>query len=117
MTLVCFGYVIALAIDNAFMGEASCEMDLHKMCRKSIIDTPWKSALFMGSISVISQIGVGGFIMLLQNLLLEIKYRVEKIQECLIEVIDGEERRSEDNSFYPIEHKIVSENRNKVLLR
>ena len=117
MSLVCAGYVTALAIDNAFMGEASCGMDVREICQKTILDTPLKSALYMGSISVISQIGVGGFIMLLQNLMLEIKCRVEKIQECLKEVIDADELGSVDISLHPIEHTLVPENSNTSFIR
>ena len=116
MLLVCFGYVAALAIDNAFMGEASCMMDLHKVCYHTIFNTQLKAALFMGSISVISQIGVGAFIMLLQNILLEFKSRVEKIQECMVEATNIEQPRTEENDLYPFEHIIESGNVNQVLL-
>ena len=117
MFLVCFGYVAALAIDNAFMGEASCMMDLHKVCKNTIFNTRLKAALFMGSISVISQIGVGAFIMLLQNILLEFKSRVEKIQECMVETTNFEEPRTEENDLYPFERAIASGNVNQVLIK
>ena len=117
MFLVCFGYVAALAIDNAFMGEASCMMDIHKVCRNTIFNTQLKAALFMGSISVISQIGVGAFIMLLQNILLEFKSRVEKIQECMVEATSFEESRTEENDLYPPECVIESGNVNQVLIK
>ena len=116
MFLVCFGYVAALAIDNSFMGEASCMMDIHKVCRNTIFNTQLKAALFMGSISVISQIGVGAFIMLLQNILLEFKSRVEKIQDCMVAATSFEELRTEENDLYPFERAIASGNVNQVLL-
>ena len=117
MFLVCFGYVAALAIDNAFMGEASCMMDIHKVCYHTIFNTQLKAALFMGLISVISQIGVGAFIMLLQNILLEFKSRVEKIQECMVEATTFVEPTTEDNELYPFERVIESGNLSQVFIK
>ena len=114
MSLVCFGYVVSIAIDTAFMGEASCMMDLHNVCKNSIFNTQIKAALFMGSTAVLSQIGVGVFIMLLQNILLEIKSRVEKIQECLEKVTDPIQSITPDD-LYPIEYSSAPGNANEVL--
>ena len=113
MSLVCFGYVVSIAIDTAFMGEASCMMDLHNVCKNSIFNTQIKAALFMGSTAVLSQIGVGVFIMLLQNILLEIKSRVEKIQECLEKITNPTPSITRDD-LCPIEHSFAPGNANEV---
>ena len=113
MSLVCFGYVVSIAIDTAFMGEASCMMDLHSVCKNSIFNTQIKAALFMGSTAILSQIGVGVFIMLLQNILLEIKSRVEKIQECLEKVTNPLPSVTPDD-FSSIEYSFAPGNANEV---
>ena len=91
MFFVCLGFIIAISIDAAFMGEASCMMDIHRVCKSLHVNTVLESALFMGLATSMSQIGMAGLLMLIQYLMLEIKCRVKKIQECLLAITKKEE--------------------------
>ena len=95
MIFVCLGFIVAISIDTAFMGEASCMMDIHRVCKSLHFDTVIESALFMGIATTMSQIGMVGLLMLIQYLMIVIKCRVEKIQECLLAITKKEEKREE----------------------
>ena len=83
MYFVCTGYLIAVTIDNAFVGESSCMLDLHKVCEKTGFNTIIVATL-IGIHGFFLHIGIVGLLMLIQHLMLEIKCRIEKLQECLL---------------------------------
>ena len=114
MFFVCVGFIIAVTIDNAFMGEASCMMDIHKVCRSLNFNTVLESALYMGLVTGVSMIGMVGFLMLIQYLILEIKCRVEKIQECLLSITNKEESRDEIKALPTNQNEVALGNVSKV---
>ena len=114
MFFVCFGFIVAISIDTAFMGEASCMMDINGVCKSLHVDTVIESALFMGLATSMSQIGMGGLLILIQYLMLEIMCRVEKVQECLLALTTKEEKREEVSSLPTIVDGFSLQNRSKV---
>ena len=90
---VCFGFLISVTVDQSFMGEASCMMDLYKVCEVTTFDS-FKTAMLLGINTFLIQIGVVGFLMLLQYMMLEMIGRVEKIQICLLALEINEKRVS-----------------------
>ena len=79
----CFGYFITLIMDMYFTGEVSCLADIHGVCKNTGFDG-LKTAVLMGVYAFLHQIGVVGFLILIQHLMLDIKVRIEKVQECLL---------------------------------
>ena len=85
------GLIIVITIDQAFIGEASCMMDIHQVCKRTNFDS-LKVALLFGGFAFFSQLGVAGFLILILYFMMEIKYRVKKVQEILWILTQAEEK-------------------------
>ena len=85
------GFIIVITIDQAFIGEASCMMDIHHVCQRTNFDS-LKVALLFGGFAFFSQLGVAGFLILILYFMMEIKYRVRKVQEILWILTQAEEK-------------------------
>ena len=85
------GLIIVITVDQAFIGEASCMMDIHQVCKRTNVDS-LKVALLFGGFAFFSQLGVAGFLILILYFMMEIKYRVKKVQEILWLLTQAEEK-------------------------
>ena len=66
-------------------------MDIHQVCKRTNVDS-LKVALLFGGFAFFSQLGVAGFLILILYFMMEIKYRVKKVQEILWLLTQAEEK-------------------------
>ena len=103
------GLIIVITIDQAFIGEASCMMDIHQVCKRTNFDS-LKVALLFGGFAFFSQLGVAGFLILILYFMMEIKYRVRKVQEILWILTQAEEKEEpyfEGNQIHFIGEEVI----------
>ena len=103
------GLIIVITIDQAFIGEASCMMDIHQVCKRTNFDS-LKVALLFGGFAFFSQLGVAGFLILILYFMMEIKYRVKKVQEILWMLTQAEEKKEhhfEGNQIHFVEEEVT----------
>ena len=70
-------------------------MDIHQVCKRTNFDS-LKVALLFGGFAFFSQLGVAGFLILILYFMMEIKYRVKKVQEILWILTQAEEKDEPD---------------------
>ena len=107
--LAFIGLMIVITIDQAFIGEASCMMDIHQVCKRTNFDS-LKVALLFGGFAFFSQLGVAGFLILILYFMMEIKYRVKKVQEILWTLTQAEEKKEhhvEGNQIHFVEEEVT----------
>ena len=103
------GLIIVITVDQAFIGEASCMMDIHQVCKRTSFDS-LKVALLFGGFAFFSQLGVAGFLILILYFMMEIKYRVKKVQEILWILTQAEEKEEphfEGNQIHFIGEEVI----------
>ena len=103
------GLIIVITVDQAFIGEASCMMDIHQVCKRTNFDS-LKVALLFGGFAFFSQLGVAGFLILILYFMMEIKYRVKKVQEILWMLTQAEEKKEhhfEGNQIHFVEEEVT----------
>ena len=103
------GLIIVITVDQAFIGEASCMMDIHQVCKRTSFDS-LKVALLFGGFAFFSQLGVAGFLILILYFMMEIKYRVKKVQEILWMLTQAEENKEhhfEGNQIHFVEEEVT----------
>ena len=103
------GLIIVITVDQSFVGEASCMMDIHQVCKRTNFDS-LKVALLFGGFAFFSQLGVAGFLILILYFMMEIKYRVKKVQEILWILTQAEEKEEhhfEGNKIHFIEDEVT----------
>ena len=84
-------------------------MDIHQVCKKTNFDS-LKAALLFGGFAFFSQLGVAGFLILILYFMMEIKYRVKKVQEILWVLTHAEEKEEphfERNQIHFIGEEVI----------
>ena len=84
-------------------------MDIHQVCKRTNFDS-LKVALLFGGFAFFSQLGVAGFLILILYFMMEIKYRVKKVQEILWMLTQAEEKKEhhfEGNQIRFVEEEVT----------
>ena len=84
-------------------------MDIHQVCKRTNFDS-LKVALLFGGFAFFSQLGVAGFLILILYFMMEIKYRVKKVQEILWMLTQAEEKKEhhfEGNQIHFVEEEVT----------
>ena len=93
MYCILVSYVITFSIFMAFCGEASCHFDHWGFCNSTGFSSTFASFL-MGGFAFMAETSVVGALMLVSQLLSEVKYCIQKLQESLNVIVDEHEQNT-----------------------
>ena len=112
--LTMVGFVAIISIDMSFMGEASCMMDLHRVCERTGFES-FEVAVLVGTVSFLLYTFLAGLLILIVRLNLEIRCRVEKIQDCLETVVGQQEQILDVSTLKSYSNDFMSNDPLKVI--
>ena len=104
---------MAITIDMSFMGETSCMVDMRRICGKLGFNS-YEAAIFLGTLTFLFTTCMVGLLMMTAQFILEIKVRVEKIQECLQATLSRQEQVSDIGTLPVYDEAFFIDNEQKV---